>query len=185
MPLEPKNYPKYSNIYEQVCSDGLGQFIKPTGLDLYRLITGIQPEKIQEFFDSERPGRNSFSGHPCLYATDKISLTSAETLGNLGFGGLPANSHILKYQFSGNALCIDEIENPTFKSGYLSMSSADKWDFSQGFRFYLEQKGLAVGVDAIVWPSVSGKALNESGNVYGCLPPYSGALKLGGIETLA
>ena len=183
-PKEPKNYSKYSGIYEAVCSGGLGKFVEPTGLELHRLITGVPTENVKAFFDSQNPGRNSFPGFACLYCTDKLSLTSAETPGNLGFHDVPANSHILGFDFYGNALRIDKIDNPIFESGYLNMNSGEKWEFSQGFRFCLEQNNLADGIDAIVWPSVSGKALRESGHVYGCLPPYSGALKYKGFETL-
>lgn len=159
------NYYANTKLFDQICASGVEGLIAETGFCGYRVVPDVVESELDPYYSSPLPSRAKNSGDFTIFFADSLETCSAELFGNTGFLGAPDNTWAMKYNYSGHVLHLDKIEDEEFKNSFLQ-STGDKHSFSQDFKRYITENGLAELCDSISFETVSGSLIGHPGQVY-------------------
>jgi hypothetical protein len=133
-------------LFDEVFKSGIAPYRTNTTLDL-------ELEEIKPYFANEYPYRGTYKGASGLFTADERDITSAEVLGTFGFQSAPSPSFLIHYEFSGDAVLLDQVQNPVFQEQFMQATGIAKHEFSQDCRYYLESHGSVSDVQSLAWKS--------------------------------
>jgi hypothetical protein len=164
--LAPSDYTTYLPVIDRVFGMGIDAYVRPTGFDAYRFITGFGGSitDIKPLWTPGNPARGLVSGNNRLFTADQRSTALAEVFGHTGDGTVVAGSYELQFSVTGQTLNHSLVADPEYRE--LFRKSGDHI-FSQCVDYYMETGGYARQFDTHSWLTVAGEAHGISGYIHG------------------
>ncbi|QDV43923.1 hypothetical protein Enr13x_37830 [Stieleria neptunia] len=159
-------YEERKPFFDCVFENGVDQYVHPTGVTGVKIVTGVEESFLDPYFNSPYGQRAKSSGDLSIFLADSEQTAKAEVFQGQQSSGYPPNSWLLSYEYQGQILNIQKIEDENFKNDFLEASGEYKHEFSQDARHYLDEKGYAQKFDSIGWVSVQGNQIGQGGFVY-------------------
>lgn len=157
------NYNDSLPLFENLFATGIAQCVQPIAMTGYKIVQGVSESDLKPYYSSPFPQRAKNSGDFTIFLGDKPETSSCELFGNSGFSGAPENTWCLRYYYEGQMFNVMRSPDENFKSNFLRWSGDAKHEFSQDFKYFLQQKGFTAQCDSIGWGTVSGERVGLSG----------------------